>query len=72
MRVSISQLAKARERRGLTQKALGEATGLKPATIASIENFHIRPWPRFRRQAARFLGVPESELFPAAEDPRAR
>ena len=59
----ITRLAEVRETRGLTQKELGELVGVSPVSVSAIENRHVRPWPKFRRDASRVLGIDERELF---------
>ena len=62
-RTPISTLARVREQRGLTQRELGTLIGVSASTVSAIENKHVRPWPRFRRQASRVLDVAEDQLF---------
>ena len=71
MRRPASKLARVREERGLTQQALGDFLGVAASSISVIENLHTRPWPRFRRKAAKFFALPEDELFPEWDERRA-
>jgi transcriptional regulator with XRE-family HTH domain len=72
MRLPATRLAEIRQERGMTQAQLGDLLGLSPSSVSAVENGHIRPWPRFRREAARCLGIDEDELFPEHEVPRER
>ena len=63
MRAPNTRLAQVREQRGLTQRQLGELIGLSSSSVSGIENGHIRPWPKFRRDVADLLDLNESDLF---------
>lgn len=56
-------LAQARMAAGLTQKELAMRLGVGRPTLSSVENGHVRPWPRLRAEASRILGVDEQEPF---------
>jgi transcriptional regulator with XRE-family HTH domain len=72
MRFPATRLAEIRQQRGITQNQLAALLGLSPSSVSAVENGHVRPWPRFRREAARCLGIDESALFPEHEVPRER
>lgn len=63
MRYAGTKLAQVREKRGMTQRAFAERLGLKPSSVSNVENGHVAPWPKFRRDAALILGISEEELF---------
>ncbi len=65
--ILITELARTRTAKGLTQRELALALDIKPATLSCVENGWNLAWPRLRRDAARILGVSEAELFPASE-----
>ena len=67
-RVASTPLAQWRERRRLTQEELAALCGIKRSTLSSVENGHVRAWPKLRRRSAEVLGVPELELFPEAAE----
>jgi transcriptional regulator with XRE-family HTH domain len=64
-----SELAKAREARGIKQKDLARLLGITPTSLSSVENGWVAPWPRLRREAARILGCTEDDLFGSGEPP---
>lgn len=63
MRYASSQLAKEREKRGMTQAQLAALLNVSSTSVSAVENGHVRAWPRFRREASRVLGIPEVALF---------
>ena len=63
MRFPGSELAKAREARGIKQKDLARLLGISATSLSSVENGWVAPWPRLRRDAARILGCTERDLF---------
>jgi transcriptional regulator with XRE-family HTH domain len=69
MRYPGSELAKAREARGIRQKDLARFLGITPTSLSSVENGWVAPWPRLRRDAARILGCSEEGLFGSGEPP---
>lgn len=64
MRNPVTRLGQIRRDRGIKQKDLAHALGLKQSTLSGVENGHHRPWPGLRQRAARLLGVSEEDLFP--------
>jgi len=63
MRYAGTKLAQVRESQNMTQKRLAEIMGLSPVSVSNVENKHIAPWPKFRRNAAKALNCSEEELF---------
>jgi transcriptional regulator with XRE-family HTH domain len=59
-----------RLRRRIRQIDLAKIMGYAPVTVSAVERGRIQPWPEFRRRAARVLGLPERELFPAVALPQ--
>ncbi len=59
-----TKLAEVRQDRELRQRELAAALDIARSTLASVETGHTRPWPKLKRDAARILGLEESELFP--------
>ena len=59
-----TKLAETRQGRDIRQWELAAALNVARSTLAGVEAGHNKPWPKLRRDAARFLGVDESELFP--------
>ena len=57
-------LREARQRLGLTQRALGNATGINKSMISGYEVFRLFPAPNKAEAIARVLGVPSTVLFP--------
>jgi len=57
-------LREVRLRAGLSQTQLGALIGVNPSHVSHVERGVRRPWPRFRREAARVLKVDEAVLFP--------
>ena len=62
-----TKLAEVRQERDIRQRELAAALEVARSTLASVETGHSKPWPKLRRDAARFLGLEESELFPEIE-----
>ncbi len=59
-----TKLAEVRRERDILQRELAAALSVTRSTLAGVEAGHSQAWPRVRRDAARLLGVEESELFP--------
>lgn len=53
----------ARELAGMTVADFGHRLNVNPSHVSRIERRRELPWPKFRRDAARVLGVPEERLF---------
>lgn len=53
----------ARRQRGMSQKAVAEATGLHPATVSQIERAAVRAYPKARRLLCEFYGLDERVAF---------
>jgi transcriptional regulator with XRE-family HTH domain len=47
----------------MSQSDLAGLLGISGSSVSAVENMHVKPWPRFRREAARALNVTEDELF---------
>lgn len=58
-----SILARERIAQGLTQEQLAARLGIARSTLSSVENGHVKPWPRLRADAAEVLGVTSETLF---------
>lgn len=58
-----SILARERIAQGLTQEHLAARLGIARSTLSSVENGHVKPWPRLRADAAEVLGVTSETLF---------
>jgi transcriptional regulator with XRE-family HTH domain len=71
MRIAVSELARVRQARGLSQRQLAALLGISASALSGVENLHHRAWPKLRAAAAEVLGVPERQLFPADEAPHA-
>lgn len=61
--MSHLKLRRLREDAGLSQAELGRQIRISPSCISQVESGDRRPWPNFRKQVARVLGLPESEIF---------
>jgi putative transcriptional regulator len=59
-----------REKRGLTQKELGERVGVSRQAINAIETGKFDPSIRLAHDLARFFGVPIEALFLFDEEDR--
>ncbi len=57
------KLKKAREAKGFTQRQLGSLMDVSQPLVAQIEANHRTAYPKFRRLAAKFLEVPEEDIF---------
>ena len=64
--IPISNLARLRLDRRLTQRQVAQLVGIAPTTLSQIENLHRAPWPKLRRDLATVFGVEEEELFPSS------
>lgn len=60
----LNNLREIRERRGLSQLALGRKTGIAGNIISNLENGKVYPYSGWRQKLAAALGVSEAELFP--------
>ena len=67
-----SRLRVIREASGITHKELAESSGMSPATISHIECGRQRPLAAQLAALALALGVPVSDLYPAALSPPRR
>jgi transcriptional regulator with XRE-family HTH domain len=67
VRVAATELARKRLERGLKQGELAALVRVSQSSMSLVENGHVPPWPRLRRECARILGLPEEELFPRGE-----
>jgi transcriptional regulator with XRE-family HTH domain len=52
-----------REALGISQSELARRMGLDQSLVSRAERGLIATWPKFRRQAATALGLPEAALF---------
>lgn len=59
----------ARVKRGLTQAQLGEAAGLRQATVSAIESGDVRPRPETIKGLAEALGVSVEWLLGVPDAP---
>ena len=65
-------LATERIVRGLTQEQFAGLLGIARSTLSSVENGHVRPWPRLRASAAQVLGVSPESLFDIPREGQSR
>ena len=65
--VTTTRLRQFREALGVSQAELARSMGLDRSLVSRAERGQISTWPRFRRDAARALGIDESLLFPEEE-----
>jgi transcriptional regulator with XRE-family HTH domain len=63
IRRAMEQLARLRELKGYSQRALAKESGVSPATIYELENGRRRPNPSTLRKLARALEVEVAELL---------
>lgn len=63
MRRTISKHEEIRRRRGFTVTALAEAIGVSHSYVSLVEGGLEKPSRRYRKAAARVLGVPEDLIF---------
>jgi len=63
----MNRLREMRKTRGMTASELGRRMRVDPSTVRHIEAGRLYPYPKFRRLAARILGVSEGELFGIGE-----
>jgi transcriptional regulator with XRE-family HTH domain len=63
----MNRLREVREARGLTATELGRRMRVDPSTVRHVEAGRLYPYPKFRRGAARVLGVTERDLFGTEE-----
>jgi transcriptional regulator with XRE-family HTH domain len=63
MRRTISKHEEIRRLRGYTITALAAAVGVSHSYVSLVEGGLERPSPRYRKAAARVLGVPEDLIF---------
>lgn len=62
---------KLREQRmglSMSQAELGRRMGIDPSIVRHVEAGRLKPYPRFRRLAAKILGKTEEELFGCESD----
>jgi transcriptional regulator with XRE-family HTH domain len=67
----MEQLARLRELKGFSQRALAKESGVSPATIYELENGRRRPNPSTLRKLAGALGVEVADLL-GADYPKER
>lgn len=72
MRVPATKLAIVRESQDIKQKDLAMLLGIRPSTLANVENGWVAPWPKLRKDAARVLGCTQDDLFGPDDLPRMR
>ena len=58
-----TRIIQLRNQMDMTQRDLGERTGLAGSYLSRIENRHLEPRPHTLRKIAAALGVPMSDLF---------
>jgi transcriptional regulator with XRE-family HTH domain len=58
-----TRIMQIRSQKGLSQRELGERTGIAGSYLSRIENRRLEPRPKTLRKIAEALGVPVSELF---------
>jgi len=62
--VSIgSRIIQIRNQKDISQRVLGERSGLASSYLSRVENRRVEPGPKTLRKIADALGVPMSELF---------
>ena len=59
----MKQLAKLRDKRGLTQKELAEKTGISKSSIAMYETGERKPTLKRAKMLADFFGVSIEDIF---------
>lgn len=59
----MSNLARVRRERGLTQADLSLMTRISTPAISSMECGRLKPYPSWKRRLARVLEVTDEELF---------
>lgn len=57
------RLKEIREKQGLNQRQLAEKMHIAQSLISAVEVGRLKPWPKFRKRAARALDATEDELF---------
>jgi transcriptional regulator with XRE-family HTH domain len=63
----MNKVKETRTKLGLTQAKLAAMTGgtLTQGDISKLEtSYYRKPTPKIRREVAKALGIPETELFP--------
>jgi transcriptional regulator with XRE-family HTH domain len=63
MRRTISKHEEIRRLRGFTVSSLAEAIRVSHSYVSLVEGGLEKPSPRYRKAAARVLGVPEDLIF---------
>ena len=58
-----NRLRATREFSGVSQATLARRMGIDESLVSRAERGLIETWPKFRRDAAAALGVPEAQLF---------
>jgi len=61
----MSALRAIRQSLGLTLTEFARRVGVSHPIVSRVERGELRPYPKFRRQAAKVLRVREEILFPA-------
>ena len=60
---SATGLRSVRTALGISQAELARRLKLHPSLVSRVERGRVESWPKFRRDAAEALGVPEAVLF---------
>ncbi len=66
--VADTRLRAIRTAMGLSVRELARRMDLDPSLVSRAERGLIQTWPRFRRDAASALGLPEHVLFPTSDE----
>jgi putative transcriptional regulator len=67
VKMASNLLREIREKKGLTQVALGRQIKVAPQTICSVERGRLLPSPRLQHRLAKVLGEPVDKIFPSGE-----
>jgi putative transcriptional regulator len=54
-----------REKSGISQTQLARRVEIASQNLSAIERGKLEAWPKVRKDLAKVLNVPESELFPS-------
>ncbi len=57
-----------REKSGMSQTQLARQVEIASQNLSAIERGKLEAWPKVRKDLAKVLKVPESELFPALQE----
>jgi DNA-binding XRE family transcriptional regulator len=58
-----TRIMRVRNQKGITQRELGERSGIASSYLSRIENRHLEPRPKTLQKIAKALGVPVSDFF---------